>query len=83
MMTGYFGGFGLYILFFWVAPFLVILGGMIGMGYGPPIGPVLVCVGALISIVGYGMSPAIIFGLYFMYCGVRWYWWERHKVRER
>lgn len=83
-MTGYFGGFGLFILFFWVAPLLVIMGGTFGMGYGPPTptGPVLVCIGALLSIVGYGISPAIIFGLFFMYCGGRWYWWQRKQNKE-
>lgn len=80
LLAGY-SGLGFYYLFFWGSPALVILGGIIGMNNGSATGPVLVCIGALGLLVTYGLSPAAIFGVIFLYYGIRWYVEVKHRMR--
>jgi len=68
-LAGY-GGWGFWFAFLFMAPGVVVFGGVLAR-YWPKAGAVLVIGGGMGSLVGYGLSPAAIFGLTFLYSGVQ------------
>ena len=63
-------GWGFWFVFLFIAPGVVVFGGVLAR-YRPKVGPLLVIGGGMGSLVGYGLSPAAIFGLTFLYSGVQ------------
>ena len=64
------GGWGLYITLILLPPIIVIIGGLL-VENTRVLGSSLMWIGGVTSIIGYGISPAIIFGILFIYGGVR------------
>jgi len=71
-LIGGHGEWGFYFVFILTPPAIVLIGAAIGNGGSRKAGVILVCIGAVGSLVGYGASIGSIFGLVFLYAAIKW-----------